>query len=256
MPTTAAAIRDRIYTVIEALTPLVLSNDKFRRYRDEGDGDFRAWAEANKDGNFRRFQVRSTGHDEPPAISNLDVERRFVTFEIVVAYPQTGRAGSPAATKRDDMMRSDFRQIDYAIGMCGRANFQSPHPDCTWDMGLGPAGVMETERADGIDFVVITNTYSFYQSTEPSDEVISNPFWITVDYTIDGTEANSGLDFYVPIGRTVPTPYRVDWAPAGVTNIPDVDLPNDPGDRTPSQFRVQLGAPLAVGDVISFLLVG
>ena len=55
--TTAAAIRDRIAVLIEAITPDVLAADPFLRHRDEG--DFRGWVDVNPAASLRRFQVRA-----------------------------------------------------------------------------------------------------------------------------------------------------------------------------------------------------
>ena len=53
---TAAAIRDRIAVLIEALTPTVLASDLFLRHRDEG--SFEAWIDANPSAALRRFLCR------------------------------------------------------------------------------------------------------------------------------------------------------------------------------------------------------
>jgi hypothetical protein len=154
--TTVESIRDRAIDVIEATAPSVLPSDEFRRYRNEGGADFRVWAERNPAGAWRRFQVRDTGDDEPPEVSNTDVEERRITLVVTVAYPQTSRAGKDGALDRDDAMSSDQHKIEHAIGMCGRANFAPPYPDACWRSG-------RTERVvgDGVDFLVITQTMSF-----------------------------------------------------------------------------------------------
>ena len=76
---TAESIRDRIYALIEALTPTALSADKFRRYRNESGADFDAWAEKTASGAFRRFQVRETGDDESPTGIDDAVHARTAT---------------------------------------------------------------------------------------------------------------------------------------------------------------------------------
>lgn len=154
--TTAENIRDRIIAIIEALTPTSLAGDEFRKYRNEGAAGFTAWAAEQKAAAWRRFQVRDTGVDSPPDVSNTDIEMRYVTFEIRVAYPQTHRAGRDAALDRDDVMREDQRAIEYAIGMAGRSNFTSPNPDATW-----VEGSTEREIGDGVDFLVITQRMMF-----------------------------------------------------------------------------------------------
>lgn len=156
--TTPAAIRDRAITVIEALTPGSLSNDKFRRYRNEGDGDFRAWAEANPSGCLRRFQVRTTGATETPPVSNFDHEEHQVTLGVTVAYPQTARFGADQALDRDDVIDQDAFQIDKAIGMQGGANFTpATSADACWISG-SPA---EIERGETVDFLVLVFVYIY-----------------------------------------------------------------------------------------------
>ena len=154
--TTAEAIRDRILTVIEALTPSICSADKFHRYRNEDGADFQEWCEANPQSSLRRVQVRDTGNDAPPAVSNTDIERRNVEFRILVAYPQTARTGKHQALDRDDAMSSDQHAIEKAVGLQGRANFSGSYPDATWLSGT-------TDRivGDGVDLLEIVQTMTF-----------------------------------------------------------------------------------------------
>lgn len=153
---TAESIRDRIIAVIEALTPESFAGDKFRRYRNEGAGRFEDWADDNPQAALRRFQVRDTGEDTPPAVSNTDIEQREVTFSILVAYPQNARAGKDQALDRDDLMSLDQHQIEKAVGMQGRANFTSPYPDACWLSG-------STARTVGAacDFLEIRQVMTF-----------------------------------------------------------------------------------------------
>lgn len=125
---TAAAIRDRIAVLIEAITPDVLTADAFLRHRDEG--DFRAWVDANPAASLRRFQVRAmTGRDEVIG-STGTYERIRREFDILVAYPLDNRArasyeGGALATV-DDLIESDFRQLEYSVGQRGNSigNYQ------------------------------------------------------------------------------------------------------------------------------------
>lgn len=74
--------------------------------------------------------------------------------------------------------------------------------------------------------------------------------WVT--YTATGAE---GTDFRVPIGQTLPDAlYSIFWQPMGMTAIPVLDTPDGAGDRTTTDFRVQINGPLTAGDKIRFLL--
>lgn len=164
-PTTSKAIRDRIYTVIAALTPKVHNELPFVGYRDEAGADFRRWARSHPSECTRRFQVRTTSVTTPPDVSNTDVEARLATFDVVVAYARRWRAGQ--SFDRDDTMESDQIQIENAIGRNGYGNFALSYPNASW---LGPearGSQTETtfERDDGpVDFLVIRQTMRFYRS--------------------------------------------------------------------------------------------
>jgi len=84
--TTAAAIRNQIIAVIEALSPLVVATP-FRHYRQEGAANFVAWAELQAAAAFRHFQVRHEPTGGAPSISNTDYEEKTATFSLLVAYP-------------------------------------------------------------------------------------------------------------------------------------------------------------------------
>lgn len=157
--TTAEAIRDRILTVIEAITPSSLSVDKFRRYRNERGADFVGWAEENQAAAFRRFQVRDDGSDAAPEVSDATTELRSISFTIIVAYPQTNRAGRDAALDRDDLMSADQHAIEHAVGLRGYANFAGAYPNASWTDGS-----VSREVGDGVDFLVIRQTMRFYRS--------------------------------------------------------------------------------------------
>src|SRR5678815_4190020 len=161
---TAEAIRDRILTLIEAITPSSLSGDKFRRYRNEGNGNFAAWAERNATASFRRVQVREVGDDNPPDVSNTDFEAVYLTEELRIAYPQSHRYGAANALDRDDVMKLDWKDINFSVGMYGRANF-SEENDCT----PLPAVRLATERGDNVDFLVIKLTYRYNRDTGAPD---------------------------------------------------------------------------------------
>ncbi len=160
--TTAHAIRDRIQTVIEALTPGSDQRTRFVRYRNEGPADFLKWSAGNAAAALRRFQVRDDGNDEPPPVSNTDVEQRRMVVVIRVAYAQDSRAGHNNALDRDDLIQSDFEQINGAIGMYGKANFTalSGFPDAVPLPYVGKT----VSRSKNVDILEIRQPYLFYRA--------------------------------------------------------------------------------------------
>jgi hypothetical protein len=154
--TTVDLIRDRIIALIHALVPTSLVRDRFRVYRDEAE-DFIAWAQATKAGALRRFQVVDTFDDAGAATSDTLVEERVATFEILVAYPQTARAGSEAGRDRVRMMREDQQQLENAVGLRGYGNFAGSYPNASWTEGTAAR-----EVRDGVDVLVIRQTMRFY----------------------------------------------------------------------------------------------
>lgn len=158
MTATSEAIRDRCITLIEGVAPSVLPGDLFRRYRNEGKGDFVAWASANAAACRRRFQVRDVGDDDPPAVSNMLVEERLLTLQIYIAYPQDSRAGRNNALDRDDSMVADWRKIDPLIGLVGSSNFTGT-ADCT------PLGCTKSvDRVGDVDFLAVKARFRFWAS--------------------------------------------------------------------------------------------
>lgn len=154
---TQATIRDRIHDLLEALILPWDTKTHLRRYRNEGDGNFQNWAEANPAGALRRFQVRADGTEDPPEVSNTDYDMRHVTFVVRVAYPQTGRYGADGALDRDDVMDQDFGEIEKMIGIYGRGWFFG-----TFD--ATPLGLTKsTEIGASVDFLVLTARFSYYR---------------------------------------------------------------------------------------------
>lgn len=156
---TAAAIRDRIYALLEAITPASLARDTFRRYRNEDGADFSSWAEKNPAGALRRFQVRQVGDDGEPDVTNTTEEAVEIEFEIRIAYPQTARYGAANGMDRDDVRKEDWKAIKHLIGLDGRGNFSGTN-DCT------PLGATESRDAGGaVDFSVIRCRIRYQRST-------------------------------------------------------------------------------------------
>src|SRR5262245_8306199 len=75
--TTAESIRDRIIQLIAELVPntRALPENRYRPYLNEHGADFYAACAMNP--TVRWFQVRDTGDDRPPEVSNTDVEERM-----------------------------------------------------------------------------------------------------------------------------------------------------------------------------------
>jgi hypothetical protein len=155
--TTAAEIRDRILDVIEALTPSAMAHPLFLRYRQEGAGDFYAWCEQQPAASLRRFSVRYFTAPTEPTVSNTDVERVRVQFEVAIAYPQSHRYGGQNSLDRDDVAESDRNQVRNAIGLNGGANFIDPYPPATFVEALATTML----QGQGMDFHVIRQVMEF-----------------------------------------------------------------------------------------------
>jgi len=110
------------------------------------------------------------------------------------------------------------------------------------------------KQVAGVDQLFVTDGNGVeYQITPSSGGGGPSPSnYITTNYVATGLE---GTDFMV----TLSTPmlndtYGLLWSPAGVVAIPVIDLPNiAAGDRTTTQFRVLLAAPLTAGDQLTFV---
>lgn len=162
--TTAALIRDRCTTVIEALVPRSVAGapaNRFRRYRTEA-SDLDAFIDAmekSPEQAFRQFIVLTADTPEEPEASNHDIETHFVDITVAVAFPRNARAGIASGNpgqERHDLIDQDRHDIEGAIGLRGAANFTPPHPDATWR-----DGDRYREKHDACEFLVITQRMSF-----------------------------------------------------------------------------------------------
>lgn len=68
MATTAAAIRDAMIAIVEALTPATHAGDRFHAHRELM--PIREWAEANPGACLRRFSIRALGQPRSAVVSN------------------------------------------------------------------------------------------------------------------------------------------------------------------------------------------
>ncbi len=158
MATTQAAIRDRVRSLIEALTPTILAADRFRSYRNEGNGDFQTWAESIPSAALRRFQARFDGGEEPPEVSDTLTDMRHATMIIIVAYPHTARYGADQALDRDDAIDSDWGLLNGKLGIYSRASYSGTY-DCT------PLGAeREVIRGTSCDFLEVRARFSYYRT--------------------------------------------------------------------------------------------
>jgi hypothetical protein len=154
--TTLQAMRATALTQIEGLTPVSGTDVSF--VRSEGRGDFRAWAELNRQAAHRRFTINNNWDWEQPPVSNSDVEQMQGTVEVVVAYPEDGRysggVGDGAELDLQDIMDEDFESIDNVVGARATA-----YADGSWV--FVSAG---REDGEGISFLVLTYRYHYYRS--------------------------------------------------------------------------------------------
>lgn len=156
---TVEAIRDRVYTLLEGITPTSLSDVKFRRYRNEGGADFEDFAEKNSAAAFRRVQVREIIDDlQKPETTSAIEERVRTRLRIAIAYPQTHRYGSANAMDRDDVINQDWLKINNVVGIYSRSNYSSTN-DCT-PLGATPS----RETGDRVDYLVVTMELEFLRS--------------------------------------------------------------------------------------------
>lgn len=155
--TTSAAIRDRMITVIRAITPTSHAADGFKAYREERDIPFEDWAIDNPI--LRVFSVRSTRRPSPVSVSSAVEEWREETFTVLVMYPHTHRYGDDAALAMDDIIEEDRLAIEAEIGLLGGANFTSATADATWS-----SSDPDVVRGEQVSFLVIPTTYGYWRA--------------------------------------------------------------------------------------------
>lgn len=160
MPATAAAIRDRVKALIEALAPATDTGIRFRSVLNDGDGNFDSWAEQSGNASHRRFQARHDGSEDPPEVSNTDVDLRHITIIVRVAYPHSARYGADQALDRDDVIDEDWGKINTAIGIYGGANFPNEAAYACTPLGC-EHGI---ERGVSVDILVVRMRLSHWRA--------------------------------------------------------------------------------------------
>lgn len=113
MATTAAAIRDAMFTLVKAIVPDIHAGQRFDPFRDEM--DFRESVEKSPSSCLRRISIQFTGDREAPAVTNTRVEEVSETVEILVAYPNDARHGAYKNRGIHDVIASDIRQLHHAL---------------------------------------------------------------------------------------------------------------------------------------------
>ena len=140
-------------TQIEGITPTSRADRLFRR--NQATEDFRAWAEGDPVGCYRRFAIVDLFDYEFPAVSNADVEFVAGQQEIVVAYPNDSRYGGDQRRDMSDDLREDFYSIDAQVGPKGHSNYTD---------GALTETTMTIEEGEQVTFLVITGRFVFYRS--------------------------------------------------------------------------------------------
>jgi hypothetical protein len=156
---TVSAIRDRARVLVGWIDPVSLTSTRFRDSRNELRGDFREWAEKNSAAALRRYQIRDSSSDSMPLVSNTVSETHRCVLEVIVAYPQTNRAGDDNAMDRDRVIDEDWDYICFNLGHTGRSQFSGTY-DCT------PLGFVSktVERGEGCDFLVAEFEYEYQRA--------------------------------------------------------------------------------------------
>lgn len=154
--TTATEIREVMASLMAAITPASLAADRFRRHREEM--EFTQWVDANPMASLRRFTISHDGNRRGPIISGADIEHRFASFEIFVAYPNRhARYGGQNRIDQEDLMLQDSEKIEDAIGVRGFANF-------TDSSIIGSEWTVSRSESDTARYIRITTMHSYYRS--------------------------------------------------------------------------------------------
>lgn len=158
--TTFDAVRDQMISVIEALVPASLPQDRFRRALGER-ADLRAWALEYPDACFRRFDILDASDYAAPIVSDGVIDQVEAVARVVVAYPSSGKFGDQNRRDAMGVMRADRHQIDDAIGLHGGANTVAGQ---TTAVSRGGAPFDLGADGDGAIFTVLELGFLFYRA--------------------------------------------------------------------------------------------
>ena len=161
--TTFGAIRDKLVTTIQDLTPARLAHELFRYAPRVGveylsGTDLRGWAEDNDGSCFRLFDI-TVGTTAPAGMSDEDIQREEAVLEVVLCYPvHLAKYGSDNSGEMADFMEQDIRQIRASIGVHGAAN---------WVSGATPKLPEDVsyEDGEGVRFAVLRLGCEYYYDT-------------------------------------------------------------------------------------------
>jgi len=142
--------------LVESISPQVLSGDRFIAHRESE--PFLPWCESASDACLRRFSIRDTGDNLQPPITNTTEAWLTVIFEVLVAYPDNYRYGSDQGRTQDDVMRSDYHQVDGVLGLRGQPSFSGV---AAWLKEHASAGFVQ---GNGVTFQRFTIGFEFCRS--------------------------------------------------------------------------------------------
>ena len=129
--TTFTAIRAQQVSVLRALLPSTREGERFEMAPTEELLEVYAAREESMAAVFRQFQIRDNHDTEPVVYCDLQTIRVAHTMNLDIAYPKLwAKYGRDNVVSMDDVVRSDFHQIDRAIGLTGNANWLAGQHIC------------------------------------------------------------------------------------------------------------------------------
>lgn len=157
--TTCTAIIDKLYTVIGALTPAIISSPKFERAPKKY--PLRFWSLEQNSGSavFRKYEIRRASEDIDVGVQDPSARRVEETLSITIAYPVNlvGLFGRDDSEDVEEMMRRDAKIIRDAVYSPGNylagVQYQIPM-------------IMEPERDDEKVWFSILNVRCLFQEAQ------------------------------------------------------------------------------------------